>query len=59
MQRYLPLARREGMVRCLTWHTLRHNPWVMVWTMAVAQVISWGTLFYAFSLCVVPMQENR
>jgi MFS family permease len=30
----------------------------MLWTMAVAQVISWGTLFYAFSLFVVPMQES-
>ena len=37
---------------------LRHHPWVMVWTMAVAQVISWGTLYYAFSLFVVPMQES-
>jgi MFS family permease len=30
----------------------------MVWTMAVAQVISWGTLFYGFSLFVVPMHES-
>jgi MFS family permease len=30
----------------------------MIWTMAVAQVISWGTLFYAFSLFVEPMQET-
>jgi MFS family permease len=30
----------------------------MIWTMAVAQVISWGTLFYGFSLFVVPMQES-
>jgi MFS family permease len=30
----------------------------MVWTMAVAQVISWGTLYYAFSLFVVPMQAS-
>jgi MFS family permease len=30
----------------------------MVWSMAVAQVISWGTLYYAFSLFVVPMQES-
>ena len=58
MQRYFPLARREGMERRLAWHTLRRNPWVMVWTMAVAQVISWGTLFYSFSLFVVPMQES-
>jgi MFS family permease len=30
----------------------------MVWTMAIAQVISWGTLFYGFSLFVVPMKES-
>jgi MFS family permease len=30
----------------------------MVWAMAVAQVISWGTLFYSFSLFVIPMQES-
>jgi MFS family permease len=36
----------------------RHRPWVMVWTLAVAQVISWGSLYYAFSLFVVPMQES-
>lgn len=45
-------------MRRLAWHTLRRNPWVMVWTMAVAQVISWGTLFYSFSLVAIigPMQ---
>jgi hypothetical protein len=37
---------------------LRHHPWVMVWTLAVAQVISWYRLYYAFSLFVVPMQET-
>ena len=44
--------------RCRGAHALRHHPWVMVWAMAVAQVISWGTLYYAFSLFVVPMQES-
>jgi MFS family permease len=39
-------------------HPFRHHPWVMIWTMAVAQVLSWGTLYYAFSLFVVPMQES-
>ena len=58
MQRYFPLVRREGMERRLEWHTLRQNPWVMVWTMAIAQIISWGTLFYSFSLFVVPMEES-
>lgn len=47
-----------GVQRRPTVHALRHHPWVMIWTMAVAQVISWGTLFYAFSLFVVPMQES-
>src|SRR2546427_2013977 len=47
-----------GMPRRVTVRAFRHHPWVMVWTMAVAQVISWGTLFYAFSLFVVPMQES-
>jgi MFS family permease len=58
MPRYFPLVRREGRERLLAWHTLRRNPWVMVWTMAIAQIISWGTLFYAFSLFVVPMHES-
>jgi hypothetical protein len=58
MERYFPLVRRERRERRLAWQTLRRNAWVMVWTMAVAQIISWGTLFYAFSLFVVPMQES-
>jgi len=37
---------------------LRHHPWVIVWVLAVAQVISWGSLYYSFSLFVVPMQET-
>src|SRR5918912_1433156 len=36
----------------------QRRPWVMVWTLAVAQVISWGSLYYAFSLFVAPMQET-
>jgi MFS family permease len=34
------------------------RPWVMVWALAVAQVISWGTLFYAFALMVNPMRDS-
>ena len=58
MQRYFPLACRGGRARRLAWHTLWRNPWVMIWTMSAAQVISWGTLFYSFSLFVVPMHES-
>jgi MFS family permease len=49
---------RVGAPRRLTAGALRRRPWVMVWTLAVAQVISWGSLYYAFSLFVVPMQAS-
>jgi MFS family permease len=58
MRPSLPLARIMGRQRRVAAHTHQSHPWVMVWTMAVAQVISWGTLFYAFSLFVVPMQAS-
>lgn len=53
-----PVSHLVDMPRRAGAHALRQHPWVMVWTMAVAQVISWGTLYYAFSLFVVPMQES-
>ena len=53
----VPAYARVGMARRAGARPLRHHPWVMIWTMAVAQVISWGTLFYGFSLFVVPMHE--
>jgi MFS family permease len=49
---------RVGKPRRLTAGAVRRHPWVMVWTLAVAQVISWGSLYYAFSLFVVPMRET-
>ncbi|MBU0724824.1 MAG: MFS transporter [Alphaproteobacteria bacterium] len=36
---------------------LSRQSWIMVLTLATAQLISWGSLFYAFSLFVVPMEE--
>ncbi|MCC7121158.1 MAG: MFS transporter [Gammaproteobacteria bacterium] len=33
----------------------RHAPWVMLWPLAVAQLVSWGTLYYSFPLFVGPM----
>jgi len=57
MRHYLPSAIRGFPRHCVASPRQPH-PWVMVWTMAVAQVISWGTLFYAFSLFVVPMQTS-
>lgn len=33
----------------------RHTPWVMLWPLALAQLFSWGTLYYSFPLFVGPM----
>ena len=57
MRHYFPMA-IMGIRHRVALHPYQPRPWMMVWTMAVAQVISWGTLFYAFSLFVVPMQES-
>ena len=40
---YLPTALR-GVQRWSAVHSRRSHPWVMIWTLAVAEVISWGTL---------------
>lgn len=32
--------------------------WVLVWTLSAAQLISWGSLYYSFSLFVVPMERD-
>jgi MFS family permease len=49
---------RAGEPLRLTAGARRHHRWVMVWVLAVAQVISWGSLYYSFSLFVVPMQAS-
>lgn len=32
--------------------------WTLVWGMSVAQLISWGTLYYGFTVLVVPMERE-
>jgi predicted MFS family arabinose efflux permease len=36
----------------------QRRPWSMISAMAAAQVVSWGTLYYAFSLMVTPMRRS-
>lgn len=38
--------------------TRRHRPWVMLWPLALAQVTSWGTLYYSFPLLSDPMRAE-
>ncbi len=32
--------------------------WILVWSLAAAQLVSWGALYYGFSLFVVPMEAE-
>ena len=34
------------------------NGWPLLWALAAAQVVSWGSVFYSFSLFVVPMEAE-
>jgi len=32
--------------------------WTLIWGVAIAQLISWGTLYYGFAVLVVPMERE-
>ena len=32
--------------------------WPLVWALAAAQLVSWGSIYYSFSLFVVPMESE-
>jgi MFS family permease len=34
------------------------NGWALLWALAIAQLVSWGSLYYSFSLFVVPMEAE-
>jgi MFS family permease len=37
---------------------MKRPGWTLVWALALAQVVSWGSFYYAFSLFVVPMETE-
>jgi len=37
---------------------MRQAGWTLVWGLALAQLVSWGSFYYAFSLFVVPMERD-
>jgi MFS family permease len=37
---------------------LKYYGWTIVWTLAVTETISWGILYYAFAVFLVPMQTE-
>ena len=36
----------------------RYYGWTIVWTLAVTETVSWGILYYAFAVFLVPMQTE-
>jgi MFS family permease len=36
----------------------RFYGWTIVWTLAITETVSWGVLFYAFAVFLVPMQRD-
>ncbi len=44
-----PLISADGITR---------QGWILIWTLSTAQLVSWGTLFYGFSLFILPMEKE-
>jgi hypothetical protein len=34
------------------------SAWLRIWALAAAQLVSWGSVYYSFSLMVVPMETE-
>ena len=39
-------------------HDAQSPPWRVVWALSVTQVISWGSLFYAISVLMAPIERE-
>ena len=44
-----PLISADGITR---------QGWTLIWALSAAQLVSWGTLFYSFSLFILPMERE-
>jgi predicted MFS family arabinose efflux permease len=40
------------------WPRVRYYGWVIIWTLAITETVSWGILYYAFAVFLVPMQRE-
>src|SRR5215475_2056002 len=34
------------------------RPWRLVWALGVTEIVSWGSLYYAFSVLLLPMERD-
>jgi len=34
------------------------SPWPVVWALSVTEIISWGTLYYAISVLIAPIERE-
>jgi hypothetical protein len=40
------------------WHRPPDHGWWMIWTLAITETVSWGILCGAFSVFIIPMQQD-
>ena len=36
----------------------RRGPWILIWSLGLTELVSWGVLVYAFAVFLVPMREE-
>ena len=46
------------MIRAVRRPRRKYYGWTIVWTLAVTETVSWGILYYAFAVFLVPMQTE-
>ena len=46
------------MIRAARRPRRKYYGWTIVWTLAVTETVSWGILYYAFAVFLVPMQTE-
>ncbi len=46
------------MIRAARRPRCKYYGWTIVWTLAVTETVSWGVLYYAFAVFLVPMQSE-
>jgi MFS family permease len=51
-------SRREAGGAAESLRDSQHAAWKMAWTLGWTELVSWGILFYAFSVLLVPMQDE-
>ncbi len=53
-----PVATPNGAARPVPWHRRIYYGWVILGTVSLTEVVSWGILYYAFAVFITPMHTD-